>query len=170
MAISFATRRDPLTGKRGALAIERHASFAPTARHAAWRTRTCAAVPPATQPRDRRPPATAPTHTRSHPPSRPDPRCKYRCTAAEHRHHRSPGNARRSRSRLAKAAHHRGPRLRARSVAAPNAPTAEAPRTRPASRPGRARCAPVPRRQPRAPRCDHDRSPRPPSARRNRRR
>ncbi len=161
----------PWTGERSALAIERHASFAPTAPRAAWRTRTCEAAQPATaQPRDRRPPVSAATHRRPHLPSRPDPRCRHRCTAAEHQHPRSPGNARRSRSRQAKPAHHRGPRLRARSAAVPNAPTAEAPRTRPATRPGRPLRAPAPRPQPLAPRCDHDRRPRPPSARHNRRR
>lgn len=100
----------PWTGERSALAIERHASFAPTAPRAAWRTRTCEAAQPATaQPRDRRPPVSAATHRRPHLPSRPDPRCRHRRTAAEHQHPRSPGNARRSRSRQAKPAHHRGP-------------------------------------------------------------
>jgi hypothetical protein len=157
--------------QRAALAIERHASFAPTARHAALRTRACAAAQPATvQPRDRRRPASAPTHTRSHPPSRPDPRCTHRCTAAEHQHRRSPGIARRSRSRQAKADHHPGPQVRTWSVAGVNAQTAEAPRTRPATRPGLALCAPVPRRRPGALGCEHDKPPRPPLGRRNRRR
>jgi len=101
--------------------------------------------------------------------TRPDPRCRHRCTAAGHQYPRSPGSARRSRSWQGKAAHHRGPRLRARSVAAPDVPTAEAPRMRPATRPGWALCASVPRRQPRAPRCEHDKPPRPPLARRSRR-
>jgi hypothetical protein len=162
--------------QRAALAIERHASFAPTARHAALRTRACAAGQPATaQPRDRRRPASAPTHTRSHPPSRPDPRCTdprctHRCTAAEHQHRRSPGIAGRSRSRQAKADHHPGPQVRTWSVAGVNAQTAEAPRTRPATRPGLALCAPVPRRRPGALGCEHDKPPRPPLGRRNRRR
>jgi hypothetical protein len=101
-----------LIAERAALAIEKHASFAPTARQAAWRTRTCEAAQPATaQPRDPRRPPTARTHTSPHPPSRPDPRCRHRCTAAEHQRPRSPGTARCSRSPPAKAAHHRRPRL-----------------------------------------------------------
>ena len=110
MAVSFATWRDSLIAERAALAIERHASFAPTARHAAWRTPTCEAIQPATaQLRDRRRPATARTHMRPHPPSRPDPRCKHRCIPAGHQRPRSPGIARRSRSPQAKAAHHTAP-------------------------------------------------------------
>ncbi len=158
----------PLAGKRAALAIERHTSFAAIARPAVWRTRACGAAQLATaQPGDRRRPATAVTHTRPHPPSRPDPRCIHQCTAAGHQRPRRPGNARRSRSQQAKAAHHRGPRLQTRSAAEPSAPTAAAPRTRPATRPGRALCAPVPGPQPRASRCEHDRPPTPPLARRN---
>ena len=159
-------RHQPRPQTDAALAIERHASFAPTARHAAWRTRTCEAAQPVTaQPRDRRRPATARTRTRPHPPSRPDPRCRHRCTPAEHQRPRSPGIARGPRSPRANTAHHHGPRLRARSVAALNAPIAGPPHTRPATRPGVALCAPTPRRQPGAPRCEHDRLPRPPSAR-----
>ncbi len=163
----------PLIGKRAALAIERHASFAPTARHAALRTRACGAAQPTTaQPRDRRRPATASTRTRSHPPNRPDARCKHRCTAAGHQRPRSPDNAKRSRSRRRTKAdhHHPGHQMRTWSVAALNAQTVEAPRTRPATRPGLALCAPVPRRQPRALGREHDRTPPPPLARRNRRR
>ena len=161
----------PLIAERAALAIERHASFAPTARPAAWRTRTCEAAQPATaQPRDRRRPVTARTHTRPHPPSRPGPRCKHRCTAAERQRPRSPGIARRPRAPRPKAAPRRGPQPRARNAATLNAPIAEPPRTRPATRPGLALAAPAPRRRPGAPRGEHDRPPRPPSARRNRRR
>ncbi len=102
-----------------------------------------------------------------HLPSRPDPRCRHRCTPAEHQGPRSPGIARRSRSPRAEAAHHRRRQLRASNVAAPNAPIAGLPHTRPATRPGPALRTPSPRQQPRAPRCEHDKPLRSPSARRN---
>ena len=172
MAISFAARRDPLRPESD----PRLRLTGPPASLPLPVTRRCEREPaqqgqPATaQPRDRRRPASAPTHTRSHPPSRPDPRCTHRCTAAEHQHRRSPGIARRSRSRQAKADHHPGPQVRTWSVAGVNAQTAEAPRTRPATRPDLALCAPVPRRRPGALGCEHDKPPRPPLGRRNRRR
>ena len=148
MAISFAARRDPLRPESD----PRLRLTGPPASLPLPVTRRCEREPaqqgqPATaQPRDRRRPASAPTHTRSHPPSRPDPRCTdprctHRCTAAEHQHRRSPGIAGRSRSRQAKADHHPGPQVRTWSVAGANAQTAEAPRTRPATRPGPALCA-----------------------------
>ena len=153
---------------RRALAIERHASFVPIARHAAWRTRTCGAARPATaQLHDPGRPATARPHTRPRPPSRPDPRCTHQYIPAEHQGPRNPRSARRSRSQQVEAAPHREAGPRARSLAAPNARTAEAPRTRPATRLGRVRCAPFPRRAARTPRRERGRPPRPPSARRN---
>jgi hypothetical protein len=162
--------RPEASSGRARLAIARHASSAPTARHAALRTRACRAARPATaQSHGQRRHESAPTHARPHRPRQQDARCIPRGTAAEHQVHRRPGNARRPRYPQATEGH-LGPPPRARSAAAQHVRPAGAPRKRPSTRPAPALPASAPQPQAAAPGCERGTPPRPRSAGRNRRR